>query len=380
MGKFIINSTALRNNGDVALVTALYDALVYRGHRVSVATPDYESNSKLPAHLVLCPDIKGTTTRIFRQPVARDIDSLYWLIFNAHVRKANVILGAPGGYINSYYGFAWKLTSFTWAKRLNLRTAIYAQSFGPLTSDDKRALRSSSRHFDAMMSRDPLSEETALAAGVDPGILHRSIDAIFLRQPEYSTASSLSKIVAISVREWHHDGRQFDHYARLIAEITNLLIEKGYKIDFLSTCQGIAGYIDDSLVAREIVRRLPSKHAKDFVTVIDKHLGLNELIERIKKYRLVVGTRLHMCLLSILSGVPALNISYEMKGEQCYRRLGLEEYTMDYNEPIDNAIKKTVNFIESENNLRQSIPDIISKNHQLAHRHLDDLLNYLGMD
>ena len=53
-----------------------------------------------------------------------------------------------------------------------------------------------------------------------------------------------------------------------------------------------------------------------------------------------------MCIISMLQGVPAFNISYEIKGYECYKYMGMEEYSADFNEQPDIATKKLELFLQ----------------------------------
>lgn len=375
MARIIINLTALRNNGDVALITALNDALVQRGHDVTVATPRYSSNKRLPGRLALCSEVLGLYRRSFRLPILGNLAAIFSLIFIPEMRKADIVIGAPGGYMNSYYGFEWKFTLYKWARRFGKRAAVYAQSVGPLNEEDSKLVPSMHEHIDLLMCRDSISYEVALSAGIDPNIVSQSVDAIFLNLPSKAPRSASSRTVAVSVREWRHDNRRMEHFLDLMTKICNRLLDLDFDIEFVSTCQGIPGYIDDSLVARKIYDRVAKNNSgRSSVTVITDPMGIDELKERISGYRMVVGTRLHMCLLSLMSGIPAFNISYESKGKQCFNYLGMENFTIDYNAPIPDAMEKLDYFIESEEDTRDSLPSKIKEHHLRAHRDLDEFL------
>src|SRR5699024_1449353 len=138
------------------------------------------------------------------------------------------------------------------------------------------------------------------------------------------------KKVAISVREWNFDGRDKSTYYNLITNIVTYFYNEGFEVTFLSTCQGIPSYRDDSIIANEIFNSLP-KNIKERVIVDGQYYNVFELRERLKDYDYVIGTRLHMCILSWLSSVPAFNISYEEKGKESYEYLKLSKFSIDYN-------------------------------------------------
>lgn len=380
MANIIINTTAVRNNGDVALIFALEAALITRGHSVKFATPHPDILLHVQGRKNACKEVLGYGFKIFQNRFFSDLSALALLLFSSAYRRSDIIIGAPGGYINSYYGFTWRRAIYRWAHRLGKKTAIYAQSVGPLNEIDRQGLHLFSQNIDILMTRDELSERTARSVGFSSDRLIASIDGFFLSQPHTSATSSSSKIVAISVREWRHDGRNVDLYVDMISQLTEALLRRGFSIDFLSTCQGIKNYIDDSQIAASIASNLQLKHGKAIpVSVIPHSFSLDELKSRLSNYRMVVGTRLHMCLLALMSGVPAFNISYESKGRECYQYLGLQDCSIDYCTDPTTAIQQFTEFLDNESNIRKQLPSLMKNSHQRALEDFELFATRLGL-
>ena len=95
----------------------------------------------------------------------------------------------------------------------------------------------------------------------------------------------------------------------------------------------------------------------------------NDFYKKLEEYEFVVGTRLHMCITSVTKNIPAFNISYEVKGKECYEYLGLSDYSIDYNEDSEKALIRFNNFIYSSDKIREHLKKIIPKIHIEA---LDD--------
>lgn len=379
MANFIINTTAARNNGDVALITALSSALEARGHRVTYATQHRKYMHDVQGITNTCREVFGYSNRFFQRRYFADLSALACLLFSRTYRAADVIVGAPGGYVNSYYGFNWRRAIYRWAHRLGKKTAIYAQSIGPLNAKDRNGLKDLSKSLNVLMTRDDISTEAAISASFPKQRIISSVDAIFLSPPKTSERSRDSKTVAISVREWGYDGRDIANYSQMVVKLAELTLSLGFEIEFISTCQGIPDYIDDSELASSIaerIRRNLGPHAG--IKVNRTAMGVDELASRLCSYRFVIGTRLHMCLLALLAGIPAFNISYESKGKECYRYLGFDEYSIDYNAETDFALDRLSGFINSEREIRDRLPMILSTQHQRATADLDAFL--LGID
>ena len=174
-------------------------------------------------------------------------------------------------------------------------------------------------------------------------------DAAFLLNSKES--KNKENIIGISVRQWGFEGRSKDKYIELIRNIVVKCIDNGNKVEFISTCQGIPNYVDDSKIANVIKNGLDEKYKKE-VVVNEKYYSLNQLREYINKFKFIIGTRLHMCILSTLSGIPAFNISYEVKGKECYKILDLLEFSIDYNDDINISLAKLQKFIDQNETLK----------------------------
>jgi colanic acid/amylovoran biosynthesis protein len=132
-----------------------------------------------------------------------------------------------------------------------------------------------------------------------------------------------------------------EQYYALIQKLCEKLFDKGFDIEFISTCQGIKDYVDDSKTASLISDAILQKNADyasriNIVTSFHTYFELTDLLK--SRYWFVVGTRLHMCILSLINGIPAFNISYEEK--ECYEYLNLSDYSVDFNEPALEALRK----------------------------------------
>ena len=337
MAAILINNTALRNNGDIALVRALGHALRDRGHSVTVCGQTVPSGQKQICGLPACKDVVGYRRRVFQRPVLADAAALMLLLVNRKYRQADALIGAPGGYVNSFYGFRWKLRIYRWANLLGKKTAIYSQSVGPLSGRDQEHLRSAGRYLDVLVARDELSGRAALQAGIREDRILQTEDAVFLSVPRNSVESPRSNKVLVSVRDWQHDGRDAARFTALVHRLMEAIIARGFDIEFVSTCQGIDGYVDDSKVAGAILDSFTGDRGR--ISVCRERLSIEQLEQRIDAARFVLGTRLHMCLLAMMAGIPAFNISYEAKGIECYRYMGMADYSVDYNAEPDTRLR-----------------------------------------
>lgn len=372
--KVLIVNAVPTNNGDAALVFALRNKLIEKGYDVIISTLKYDTV------LNLYPDVKWIKAeyefnkfwhKVFRFfPWLRKRIVRRRVIHNEIYNQVDFIISAPGGYINSYYGIEERMYIMKLIKeKFNIKEVMYSQSVGPLNDKDKLVLDKYIGCFDLFMARDEVSYKNVEAYKNSI----RTNDAAFLLNTNISYDEK-QNLVAISVREWGFDGRSKEHYINLIRQMTMKCIDNGNKVEFISTCQGLENYVDDSKIAREIIETLDTKYKRE-VSVDTKYNSLDELRDKIKKYKFVVGTRLHMCILSVMSGVPAFNISYEVKGKECYKILDLSEYSIDYNGDIKESLNRLQKFIDKNKELRDIYIEKAKTMNVEANKYFDIMIN-----
>jgi len=355
--KILLVNAVLTNNGDAAITLALYNRLVESGFEVTIATHHFNKIKENYPGLVLISDV-GSGFFLRKLPFLKKHVKPVLYALKGKFRSSQAVIGVPGGYMNSYYDFSQLLKMFVHAASKNKLVGVYANSFGPFSKKDLLALEHSSGVFSALMARDERSMELLRNTKLNPGTFFKSNDAAFLL-PQIRGVHK-EKRVAISVREWKKDKRSMKAYVKLVSGISHYLLERGYAIEFLSTCQGIKDYHNDAKVAEMIAAQLTYSD-KSLVHVDKEYYTLDELRTKLTEYDFVVGTRLHMCLLALKSGVPAFNISYEFKGKEAYSYLGFGEFSVDFNEKEEHAIHFLSQFLTRKEDVRSQIPKLMEK-------------------
>jgi colanic acid/amylovoran biosynthesis protein len=132
----------------------------------------------------------------------------------------------------------------------------------------------------------------------------------------------------------------------------HLVREHGATVIFLSTCQGVAEYRwDDSRIAGEVARRLDPA-LRENVRICDGFIHPLRLIEHMAGMDLVIATRMHMGILSLVGGTPVLPIAYEFKTAELFKRLGMEAWVHD----IESITPETL--VQSLTDFLQELPSI----------------------
>lgn len=367
--KIVIMNAYVMNNGDAALSIALYQQLCSEGYEVVISTMNYLlAHKKYPSLPLVKSPYEFNWLENFCMRVKNKLKlplDLEKVFIKRKVRmekkfhNIDAVISVGGGYINSYYGIETKLYTVECLRKRNNNCPVfmYSQSVGPLSKVDKKRLDYYISQYELFMVRDSASYERCK----EYSNVILTNDSAFLLKPE--SAVKGRKVVAVSVRKWDADGRNIDLYFQMIQRLVSVCICEGYMIEFISTCQG-EGYTDH-LVAQEILKGFTDEERQK-IQVNTEYYSLYQLRGKLKEYDFIIGTRLHMCILGMLSGTPAFNISYEEKGKECYRYLGMEKYSIDYNEKKETAEKILGEFLNNMPEIKKQLADKMENAHKEA--------------
>lgn len=352
MKKILIDNCVPLNNGDAALIMGLFKQLAKKNYDIGFSCLDqarvkqvYPSFTWYKSHI---------NTLFYKLCFKNNLFVWFWKIvmfvrliwFDNEYKRANIIISAPGGYIHSYYGIEARMYILYLCKmHLHKKVGIYSQSIGNLTPHDQKVFKKYGQYLDFIFARDEVSYNRAKEYGLTNN-LTLTKDAAFLLKTDQKNLENNSKKIAISLRNWTKENRSMNSYFSQINEAVSYLLDNNYDITFLSTCQGIENYVDDSEVAKAFVKHFNYENNQN-IHVNDSYHTLNDLQALIRQYDFIIGTRLHMCLLAWINNVPAFNISYEEKGRESYRYLGLDAYTIDFN--ATDILTKLPTFLRTAN-------------------------------
>ena len=156
-------------------------------------------------------------------------------------------------------------------------------------------------------------------------------DAAFVLDAGIKPAEPEGKLrIAVSVRTMHFfnrgDRSLADQYKSSVAAMVIAAVrDHDAEVVFLSTCQGIPEYwTDDTRLADEIVSGLP-EDVGPAVTVDRQFRQPTEIVEAYQGFQLVIATRMHAAILSLVAGTPVLGIAYEFKMDELFRQLDMDQ-------------------------------------------------------
>ena len=255
--------------------------------------------------------------------------------------SSDLIVSSGGTYLRDEYGVESQVCDYQITHLLGRPLAFFTQSIGPIERPDtKRLLTPSFERAEKVLVRDKRSLRCLQSMGINGDKVQMAYDAAFaLANPEsLKTAAKKHELnsplnVAISVRFWPHfkstsTGKGMARYRESMAAAVSFLLELGANITFVSTCQGISEYADDSIEAREIVSLL-SEADRSKVNVVGEFIRFDELIDLLSTFDLCIATRLHMCILALMAGVPVLPVAYEFKTSELFESFDLGDWVTD---------------------------------------------------
>lgn len=358
--KTIITNVVLSNSGDAAILRGICKALIEQGIGSQDNVVVFDSNSAATSSLY--PDLRvrqlltiappsrirggarlGTAIRrAFVRRLAAGSSLAKWAVTRTFLRHtsfgqtyaefadADLVISTGGTYLVDHYDFESRAEELELARHLGKPVYLWTQSMGPFES--VKARRSIERIIavtDRAYLRDARSEAYWRGvAGRDSSAVVAA-DAAFALEPLPRSSNATERRVIISVREWRHSGptgESFDEaaYRGGLREAALRAAARGYDVTAMSTCQGIAGYLDDSVKARE--------YFEDMAVVVDGSFHTPEgLLSAIADSPLVVTTRMHLAILALVAGVPVVAIAYEFKTMELFESLGLGRFVL----PID---------------------------------------------
>lgn len=335
---FLITNAVPLNGGDEALLRATVESLKARWPQSNVTTlcKNVELTRRQLPDLSFAPDLEFATDIEELQQVAE----LY--------RSAEVVLSAAGGIFHDHYPTEDRLRGLEFALDLGKPVVLFAQSIGPFwkPASLKRVPEVFNR-LSAICVRDAQSRAHLLGCGVEVEKIRDTADAAFLWHrlaPElFRPKSSPVQTIGLCFRVWPLADtlRVKETIAKAQQLCRHLLAAPERKLVFISTCQGIAGYVDDSELALQITGGLPAE-LKSRCQIDRARYAPREFMGKVGGCDAFIGMRLHGCIQAMLAGTPAMGLGYEHKTEAIFRQLGFG----DFQTPFDGTIEDWLGFAE----------------------------------
>jgi colanic acid/amylovoran biosynthesis protein len=275
--------------------------------------------------------------------------------------NSDKVIVSAGGYIHDFYGYKKRVDTLDFIhSQLKKPYYIFSQSVGPFWEKDNfPMLNRIFNNASQVILRETYSLDHLKSVGYHNDNVTVTNDIAFYLHKDYALKvddNKKLKNIAINFRIWKYENKSSDNLKKATL-LCKKLINEGYELNFISTCQGVKGYVDDSDFAEKIVNQL-SDNMQSHCVILKEKFSLNELIVTLSKQDAYIGMRLHGAILSLLAGIPALNIAYEDKTLGIFKSLGIEDYCFSYKEEFDVWNTKTDYFIENYHNYLNNVERI----------------------
>lgn len=293
-------------------------------------------------------------------------------------QQADLIISSPGGYLHDHYGYLDRLKTFELLQANSKPVILLAQSIGPFWK--KNHIERLKKSFDQMMAisvREAISLDHLKKLKLRNKNIFLTTDHAFLlfdkKQRFEKPAKAAGLNLVVCFRRWSNEKETADIISKAIQFCTHLLEQfPSCQLTFLSTCQGIEGYVKDSLLAEKIVAQIPDT-LKSRCIINRKHHHPRELIEVYSTFDAYLGMRLHGAILSMIGQTPAFNIGYELKSQGIYHAMGLSAFQISYQEGIEDWIRQSDYFLATLDEIREGLPSIIEQQHDIALDHMQQI-------
>ncbi|MCG1027058.1 polysaccharide pyruvyl transferase family protein [Virgibacillus halodenitrificans] len=254
-------------------------------------------------------------------PIIRELDLL--------------IIGGGGILMDLYRNNPIVYGMYSWiARRAKTPTVIYGPGVGPLrTFMGKTIIRSIANHAEIITVRDPQSKNLLHSIGVKKNIQVITDPAFFVEIPEKLVEKregfhiGVTAVPYFNKSYWPKEDKQkYNDYINGMSQNLDNLLEKRpmASIHFFSTKHPY-----DTVAAKDIQKQMV--HANR-TTLCNKELTHREILDFVNQQDLIIGTRLHSLILSVVAKKPILGISYHQKVRDFMRLIDCSDQVIDISE------------------------------------------------
>ncbi len=254
------------------------------------------------------------------------------------LRACDVVVSVPGGYFLSPTALdaAWlnHWIELSLAIMIKRPTFLAPCSLGPFHGPQWRLMRWLFERVDGLALREGESEPHVRGTGYRGPVI-RTTDAGFgvdLLPPGGTEAVDAKRpLIGVSVRWSHFAGTRAPKaaqraYFQSVADAVSALIADGGEAVFVPQVRADAD--DDIAAAREVVA-LMSPELRARAVMKEENLTPYEAASLYATFDLLIGTRMHANIISMLVGTPAVAIAYEHKTNGIMKELGLDDLVVE---------------------------------------------------
>jgi polysaccharide pyruvyl transferase WcaK-like protein len=177
-----------------------------------------------------------------------------------------------------------------------------------------------------------------------------------------------------SIKRSNHD---MDRYLEKIVEVSLLFVAYGGTgVVFFPQVQ-VEGKDDDLLVAAELSKRLDRSKVKH--RIVD-NVNWESYFDELSRVSVFLGSRMHACIFAMISGVPALGLSYQPKFDALFKQLDIPEFCFPINNFGSNEVGDKLILMLQQNEWRERIKEKTDNASHIVLERLDQVWVRSGCD
>lgn len=334
----IVGNYSCANRGDLAILRGLLNILSYDKTELKIISNDVEN----AIHFLGKDYIIKDESSFFRKQSRIERYLFRILILSGlfgflnkliRIKKYNNVYFVGGSYLIDAYGFGkFDLLGYLLLNSKNV--ILVGHSVGPF---DSYVIRTISKNLFKKCSYLGIRDTESLSYVKNKLGLSTNVELI----PDTAFYSIKDKgsfkikdddknlTICITVRELSPFDKILNisqtEYNKIFLDLIEFLLSKGVKVVVASMCTPLNGYHkDDRQTAKDIFKTIKS----DKFVIIEKELSDLQLMELFKECDVLIGTRLHSCILAMTAGTPAIAIYYEHKSKGIYKKLELNRFSL----------------------------------------------------
>jgi polysaccharide pyruvyl transferase WcaK-like protein len=308
------------------------------------------------------------------------------------VRRLDALIISGGGQLDDFWGGAWghPYAMFKWtllARLADVPVAYLSVGVGELSSPLTRWFVKAGMRLAGYRSyRDSESKRRLRAVGFggdDPVYPDLAFSLTPDLAPPPNPTGARSDIVALSPiayrdpRVWpRKDQRTYDAYMGKLVAFARWLLAAGYRVHLFTTDS------PDEPVVRDLDRLLRTAGGFDPGRLLAVPTpGVSEVLALARQARIVVASRMHGVLLSLLVHTPVLALSYDRKVTSLMAEMGLSRHCADIDTFDDSSLALRFRTLDAgADEVRRSVRDRTRQVGDALERQYEDVYRrHLGL-
>ncbi|SFD86249.1 Polysaccharide pyruvyl transferase family protein WcaK [Lentibacillus persicus] len=264
--------------------------------------------------------MKLIATVIKNKPIIKKLDLL--------------IIGGGGILMDLYKNGPIIIGMYGWLARLTKTpVVIYGAGAGPISSfAGKQILKSLGNMAKLVTVRDPKSKDLLQSIGVKEPIYVISDPAFYVKPPNETEEKKEGFQIGVTAVPFYNksywpveDRKKYTDYINGMAHNLDSLLHANPSagVNFFSTKHPF-----DTEVTKDIKELMVYK---DRCTLVDQGINYREILNLVNKQDLVIGTRLHSLILSLVAHTPIIAVAYHHKVQDFMDMIDCSEFVL----PID---------------------------------------------